>query len=123
MAVIRGENEGSSWVASGDLSGAQWRLVALSGVDVYLPTSGVACKGVLTNKPRDNEHASVVDQGHIKVTLAQSMGQQQAFMAGNNGFATLATSGGFTMGYTETAGNSGEIVSCFIHPGYGARTV
>ena len=118
MAEVRGGNFGASWVASGDLSAAQWRLVGFSGNNVFLPTSGVQCAGVLMNKPKDNEHASVINPGYAKLILAGSLAQGAEFMTGNNGFATLAASGQWAHGWLVSAGNSGEIVEAIVGPGY-----
>ena len=61
MAEKRGPDFGASWVASGDLTGFQYRFVKMGTTtnfnDVLLPSSGQQCVGVLQNKPRDNEHA------------------------------------------------------------------
>lgn len=118
MAEIRGGNFKSSWVASGDCSAAQWRLIGFSGNDVFLPTSGAQCAGVLVNKPANNEHASVIGMGYTKLILAGSLASGAEFMSGNLGFATLAASGQWAHGFLLTAGNSGEIVEAAIGPGY-----
>ena len=101
-------------MASGDLTGAQYRLVTFSGNDVFLPTSGVLCAGYLQNKPANNEHAAVISHGYSKVILAGSLGSGQELMAGNNGFATLAGSGQMVHGINHTSGNSGEIVDGMV---------
>lgn len=109
MAEIRGGNFKASWVASGNLDTHQWKLVSFSGHDVFLATSGVVLAGVLQNKPKDNEHASIISHGFSKIYYGSSMAAGQEVMAGNNGLATIAASGQFVAGVTLTAGDSGQI--------------
>lgn len=115
MATKRGDDFRASWVASGDLSGSQYRFVTYAGVDVYLPTSGVVTAGVLQNKPQNNEHASVISQGFSKLILAASVGAGVEVMAANNGFAINVGSGQWVGGRTLTAGDSGAIVEADIY--------
>jgi hypothetical protein len=114
MAEKRGGDFGASWVASGDLSGSQFRLVTFVGNDCYLPGSGAFCAGVLQNKPKDNEHAAVIHQGFSKLFLGTSLGAQQEVMAGPNGGGILASSGQMVHAITLTAGNSGEIIDAEV---------
>lgn len=106
---------GGSFVASGDLSDDQWKLVQFTYPDVFLATSGTLA-GVLTNKPRDNEHAAVERLGYIKLMLGSSMAAGTEFMAGGGGLATVAASGQFTLGNVVTGGDSGDIVRAFLSP-------
>ena len=116
MAEKRGADFSSSWVASGDLSGAQYRAVTYSGMDVFLPTTAVICAGILQNKPRDNEHAGVVAIGYTKVILGSSLGSPLEIMAGANGFITAAGSGAYVLGQLISAGDSGTIQEALLSP-------
>src|SRR5512143_1782976 len=107
MSEVRGGSFGASFVASGDLSGSQYRLVAYLNNDCYLPTSGAVCAGVLQNKPKDNEHAAVIGIGYTKLILGGSLACGAAFMAGGNGYATLAASGQWIGGQLMSNGDSG----------------
>jgi len=82
-----------SFVASGDLSGAQFRFVQAAGIDVYMASSGFA-EGVLQNKPQDNEHATVVVMGGTKILLASSLGPNIWVGCGSGGFAVQGLIGG-----------------------------
>ena len=106
---------GGSFVASGDLSTHQWKLVQFSYPDVYLATSGTLA-GLLTDKPQNNEHAAVARAGYIKVILGSSIGANTEFMAGGAGLATIAASGQFCLGQIVSAGDSGDIVRAFLSP-------
>lgn len=116
MAEISGGNIRISRVASGNLDVSQWRFVTFSGKDVYLPaTSGSIVLGVLENKPRDNEHATVIALGPAKIQVANSLGTGAYLMTGNSGFAVLATSGQNVVGYTITAATSGAIAEMIVN--------
>lgn len=118
MAEKRGGDFRSSWVASGDLSGAQYRLVTFTGNDVWLPTSGSQCVGVLQNKPKNDEHAAVVGMGYSKVCPATNLSAGNEFMAGGSGLVVLAASGSWAHGFLLTAGNSGDVAEAVVSPGY-----
>ncbi len=116
MAEKRGGDFGASWVASGDLSAAQFKFVTFGGKDVYLPTSGVIMAGVLQDKPKDNEHASVIGLGFTKITLESSLNAGIELMTGESGYATQATSGAWVGGILLTAADSGEITEMMMTP-------
>jgi hypothetical protein len=121
MAVIRGPRDGISCVASGDLSGLQFKFVSKAtdpqGKVVMIPSSGAQSEGVLQNKPRNSEHAAVVNQGNTKLYLASSLGGGAEVACGSGGWAVTATgSGQFKMGYLITGADSGLIAEAFINP-------
>src|SRR5678815_2347023 len=117
MAVIRGPRDGISCVASGDLSGMQFKFVskATDGLVVMMPGSGGQPEGVLQNKPRNREHAAVVNQGNTKLWIASSLGGGAEISCGSGGWGTtVAGSGGWTAGYLITGADSGLIAEAFI---------
>ena len=119
MAVVRGPRDGISCVASGDLSGLQFKFVAKSpdGIHVYLPASGGQAEGVLQNKPKHTEHASVVNQGNTKLYISSSLGAGTEIAAGSGGWGITATnSGQWKYGYLVTGADSGLIAEAFINP-------
>lgn len=118
MSEKRGGDFGPSAVASGDLSGMQFRFVRFINNDVLIPTSGSQCLGVLQNKPRNREFAGVIGIGYTKLWLGNSMGSGTEVMAGNLGYATIAASGQWTHGFLLTAGNSGDLGEAVVGPGY-----
>jgi len=107
MSEKRGGDFGPSAVASGDLSGLQFKFVRFIGND-----------GVLQNKPKNREFAGVIGIGYTKLWLGNSMGSGCEVMAGNQGFATIAASGQWTHGFLLTAGNSGDLGEAVVGPGY-----
>lgn len=118
MASIGGQYNAISRVASGNLNfadPAQYRFVLMTGQDVHLASaSGQVVAGVLKNSPQNNEHATVVNWGHAKVSLGSSLGQNAAIMTNDTGFAVLASSGGCQVGRLLSAANSGLIAEAFI---------
>ncbi len=122
MAEKRGGDISSSWVASGDLSGALWRVV-MRGTghnqnDCFLAGSGDYSSvpaGILQNKPRNGEFAGVIQAGWSKLTLGGSLGVGE-FTAGVNGFPTSVGSNQWCLGTMYTSGAaSGEVVEAFIN--------
>ena len=122
MSEKRGADFSSSWVASGDLSAAQWRVV-LKGSghnhnDVFLSGSGDYTNipaGILQNKPKTGEHAGVINGGWSKVTLGGSLGSGE-FTSGVNGFPTAAGSSQWCVGIIYDGGTgSGQAVEAFIN--------
>ena len=121
MAVIRGPRDGISCVASGDLSGLQFKFVSKAtdplGKVVMIPASGGQSEGVLQNKPKNGEHAAVVNQGNTKLFIASSLGGGAEIACGSSGWGISATgSGQFKMGYLITGADSGLIAEAFINP-------
>lgn len=117
MSEKRGPDLGASFVASGDLSGSQFRLVAFDGNNVFLPTSGMLCAGVLQNKPKHGEHASVIGIGYSKVQVGAALNSRAPFQAGSSGFALAVDSGSWTQGVIITTTVSGEIGEALVFPG------
>ena len=121
MAVVRGPRKGISCVASGDLSGMQFKFVSKAtdalGRVVMIPSSGGQPEGVLQNKPKNGEHAAVVNQGNTKLWLASSLGGGAEVAVGSGGWAVTVTgSGQWKAGYLITGADSGLIGEAFLNP-------
>lgn len=111
MAEQSGPNVKWTGIASGDLNFADpacFRFLKKTGKDVHLcATSGELVFGVLANKPKDNEHCSVVVDGFTKVSVGASLGPDIMVATNNTGFAIQASSGQAVCGRLITGGNSG----------------
>jgi hypothetical protein len=98
-------------VASGDLNFADpagYRFVKKTGKDVHLcATSGELVYGVLNNKPKDNEHASVCVDGFTKICVGGSLGADVLVATNGSGFAISASSGQAVCGRLISGANSG----------------
>jgi hypothetical protein len=77
-----------SFVASGDLSGLQYRVVDLLADNRV--GHGVANKGfgVLLNKPQAAEHASVATRGRVKLRAGAAMTVGSLFVVSGSGWVT-----------------------------------
>lgn len=79
-----------SFVASGDLSGAQYRFVDIladNRVGHALANKGF---GILVNAPKDKEHASVVIQGQGKVRAGGTITAGGFIVSAASGWAAAA---------------------------------
>lgn len=118
MAEVSGRRVTATGVASGDLNfadPANYRFLVKTGKDVHLAaSSGAMAYGVLQNKPKDNEHATVVVDGFTKVVLGSSLGADCLVMTNNTGFAVLLSSGGATLGRLITGADSGKVGEMFF---------
>jgi hypothetical protein len=94
-------------VAGADLSAQQYKFVNYAGV---LATSAAnVFKGVLQNKPRQDEHATCRWLGVSRIYMAASVGAGTFIGISNatSGAGAIVSSGGIALGITRTAINSG----------------
>ena len=106
-------------IASGDLSGNQYYFVRYAAQDViYLASSGGAKEncGVLTNKPQNGEHATVVWFGPTMITVGSNVSANDLLMPTAGGTATTAASGSAALARALTAGTPGDIIPCVVFP-------
>ena len=114
MAELSGDRQNFTRIASGDLSSSQFRFLLLTNRDVHLAaSSGESTKGVLQNKPQDNEHATVTVHGFTKITMGESLGISAFVMTNDSGYAIACGSGQACAGYTVTEADSGNIGEMF----------
>lgn len=118
MAELEGRNIRVSRVASGDLSFADpqcFRFLLQTNRDVHLcSASGQIPFGVLNNKPRDNEHATVCIHGSTKIVLAMSLGANARITTNNTGQGIAVSSGGADCGFLMTGAVSGAVAELFF---------
>ena len=113
MAEVSGKRSLATGIASGDLNfadPANFRFLLKTGKDVHLcSASGQIAYGVLQNKPKNNEFASVCVDGFTKFTAGGSIGADVLVMTNNSGFGIAAASGGSVLGRVITGADSGLI--------------
>lgn len=91
MYSLHGKSE--AYVASGDLSLCINRIVQqLADFKVGLATAGEGF-GVLTNEPKDKEHAAVATDGVVLVLGGAALTANQYVTAATSGWAVVVTSG------------------------------
>lgn len=96
-----------SYVASGDLSAMQYRVVDILGTEGRVG-HGLQYLGfgVLLNKPKDKEYASVVVEGTTKLRAGAAMTVGSYFMCSGSGWVTaVAVSVGQVASGTIIDGN------------------
>jgi hypothetical protein len=94
-------------VAGADLSGQQYKFVNYSGVLATSETN--ACKGILQNKPQQNEHAACRWIGVSRLYMSASCGAGTYIGISNatSGAGAIVTSGHHALGITRVAISSG----------------
>lgn len=85
--------EAISLVATGDLSGLQYRLVDLLGNHGVTVAGANGGYGVLLNKPRHGEHASVAIKGQTEVRVGAAVSAGAYVTSAASGWAVTITSG------------------------------
>lgn len=107
-------------VAGADLRALQFTFVKVnsSGQIVAATTSGGKVLGVLQNKPNTGEMTEVMVDGVSKVVAGAAVTAGVNIMSDGAGKGILAATAGSTMTglALESAGASGDIISCYISP-------
>jgi hypothetical protein len=86
------EESGMSFVASGDLSSMQGRIVDLVGATSKIGHALVDRGfGVLANKPRSGEHATVITKGVVKTKAGVAVSIGNYIYCAGSGWAGVAT--------------------------------
>jgi hypothetical protein len=113
---VYGQGLDVTLVAGADLSGQQYKPVALAGV---LAGSADGIFGILQNKPATGEHATVRVTGLSKLYLGCSLGTGALFMQSNanSGQIALAASGYCAAGQVFIAANSGDFGTAYLYGG------
>lgn len=89
----QGRYSSETFVATGDLSGSQNRIVELTGArEVGMP-DGASGIGVLKNKPTAGQHATVALEGAVRVQAGIAVTAGDRFTAASGGFAVPINSG------------------------------
>lgn len=84
--------EGQSFIASGDLSGMQGRIVDLVGATSKAGHALIyGGYGVLANKPRSLEHASVIVNGVVKTKAGGTVSVGNYIYCAGSGWAAVHT--------------------------------
>lgn len=97
--------ESESFVASGDLSLLQHRIVSVIG-PFKVGVSGVGDGyGILQNKPRDAEHAQVGTEGVSMVRVGAAV---------NAGSLATSAASGWAVQTAPTSGTSQKVIGTFL---------
>lgn len=118
--------ESVSLIASGDLSGLQHRIVDLLAVNHKCGVAGAnGGYGVLQNKPKDGEHATVGVEGVSMVRVGGAVTVGQYCTSAASGWGTTVTSGAgqTVIGRYMTSAASGMLASVDINKFYRPNSV
>ena len=103
-------------VAGADLSAAQYKGVAETGILAASATNGI---GILQNKPRSGEYGTVCKVGVTKAIVAGavSAGEFVGYSGVTSGFLAAVTSGGIACGRVVTGAASGFLAGVYLFGG------
>ena len=85
----------------------QYHAVAFD--DGKLANNGLEAGGILINKPKSGEHATLVVSGEAKFHAGGAVGAGARVTVATSGWFTAAASGDYIMGRAKTAVTSGSI--------------
>lgn len=109
-----------SFIASGDLSGLLYRAVdLLGGANFKVGVAGAGGGfGILLNKPRDGEHASVAVVGEQEVRVGAALSAGDYVTSAASGWIVAVTSGAAQniLGRMVTGAASGMIGALELRP-------
>lgn len=107
-------------VAGEDLSSAP-QFIAINLTDGKAASSAIAAGGILQNKPKINEHATVFYAGESEFRAGGTITAGQRLTVAASGYITAAVSGGYSPGKAIDAVSSGSIgrgLFNFMTPSY-----
>lgn len=97
--------------ATADLSGKQYRAVAMDSVgEIDVPGAGAVTLGVLQNKPADLEYGTVMITGITKMVAGAAVSLGARVSCDNAGRAVAATTGDFVIGTALLAASGAGIM-------------
>lgn len=104
-------------VAGADLSGADkpYKAIAIGGT---IAATSATTIGILLNKPRANEHATLAYEGEVKVWAGAAITAGDKLTVTNSGFfITAPASGGasLTCGRALATAASGDLVRALVN--------
>ena len=107
-------------VAGEDLSSAP-QFIAVNLTDGKAAANAIAAGGILQNKPKSGEHATVFYSGESEFRAGGTITAGQRLTVAASGWLTTPTSGGFSVGKAIDACASGSIgrgLFNFMTPSY-----
>jgi len=106
---IEGKTFVDTVIAGADLSGAQYKAIAVAGT---VAAANDAAIGILQNKPQSGEHASVAIKGKMKGVAGGTISAGGRIKVTTSGFILAVASGDGSCGKLGiTAAASGDTVS------------
>ena len=94
------------FTAIADLRLYQWRAVGLGG---NLATDSKDAKGISMTKPNSGDDGTMTVDGRSKFVAGGAISKGARLNVTSGGFMVTATSGGYSVGFAETATTSGSV--------------
>lgn len=117
-AADAGPQQSVAFQAAADLSSKRYHIMRLSAANNVNQASlgtDTALIGVLQNKPKSGEAATISYLGKSKVTAAASCAANQLFTTNGSGRATIIISGSMVVGrYLESPTADGDVVNALL---------
>ena len=112
---VEGEHLRISLAAGADLSsGCQFKALAVGGT---IAAANTAAVGILQNKPKSGEHATVAYLGHMKAYVGAAATAGARLKVTTSGWLTTVASGDGSCAKAVTAASSGmlcEVIADFV---------
>ncbi len=109
--MIEGKQNIEAVVAAADLSAAQYKVVAIGGT---IAAEADTALGILKNKPKLGQHASVAVEGNLKGYAAGTIAKGARVTVTTSGYMTTVSSGdGAGVGKALVAAASGDIFNFY----------
>jgi Uncharacterized conserved protein (DUF2190) len=102
-----GDSQKIAVSAGADLSAAQYKVIDVAGT---ISAANSAALGVLQNKPKSGEDASVAVLGHMKAYAGGTITKGARLKVTTSGWLVVVASGDGTCGKSLQAANSGSLV-------------
>lgn len=98
--------------AGADLSGAQYKAVAVGGT---ISANNTATYGILQNKPQNGEQGSAMIAGRTRYVAGAAVSAGAKLMVTTSGYMITVTSGSLPCGTAIFAANSGSTSQAFVN--------
>lgn len=115
---VSGESLKIAITAGADLSAHQFKIIDVAGT---ISAANGAALGVLINKPKSGEDATIAYSGHMKAYAGGSITRGARLKVTTSGFLIVVASGDGSCGKAMLAANSGSFVE-FLGDFVGAST-
>jgi hypothetical protein len=118
MAVIQSERI-SGITASADCSAKQYCFAVISGDNTatFAGTAGLACIGVIGNKPASGDPMEILVGPIVKVVLSATIAAGAHISTTNAGLAKSAATGEKILGQLLVGGAVNEVREMYFNPG------
>lgn len=109
--ATQGDSSKIAVIAGADLSAAQYKVVDVAGT---IAANNTAALGILVNKPRAGDGASVAFLGHTKAWVGAAVSAGARLKTTTSGFLTNVASGDGSCAKALKAASSGSLCEVLV---------